>query len=105
MWGWSHRRQFWRASPGPGERERKKGGQNGSEHVLFLGRCDASSVFDGEECIISIMRASEAMETVYYQGWEFMSMIGRGDNGGEKWLERLGEREVCVSQHIDVLWK
>ena len=58
MGGWSHRRQFGRASPEPGGGERKKGWQNGSEHVCFLGRCDASDVNGGEDCIISTMRDS-----------------------------------------------
>ena len=36
----------------------KRGGLKSSEHVLFLGCCDASDVIDAEECIIGIVRGS-----------------------------------------------
>ena len=37
------------------------------------------------------MRGLEGNVNVFYQGLDFMSMIGKGDNGPEKWLE------MCVS--------
>ena len=73
--GWSHRGQIRRASPEPG-----------IEHVWFLGCCDASDAIDGE-----------AMQAVFYQGWDFM-LIRKGETTGPKSrLDRLQEREMRVS--------
>ena len=52
-----------KVNPEPGGGERKKeAGHLVVKNELFEGCCDAGDVVDGEECIISITRAREAME-------------------------------------------
>ena len=96
--GWVQEVQFRRPNTEPGGESEKDCGQNGIEHVWFLGCCDASDVIDCHECIISIMRGSG--------GWDFMSTIGK-DNGHEKVIglrlwralnsAQLGVTRRCVS--------